>query len=125
MSLLSCSSIDAELTFRPSSGGIGFPVIITLLIPVRYYWVPKLFTPEELKTLDAPTANSAAVLVSLGGPLQPEHGSVERRSARAGDVEDGSREKEATGLRRRAVREEQGEPKVVSDGLQKTTSITR
>ena len=45
---------------------VGFPVIITLLIPFRYYIVPKFFSPEELAILDAPTADAAAVLASLG-----------------------------------------------------------
>ncbi|GAC76651.1 Na+-independent Cl/HCO3 exchanger AE1 [Moesziomyces antarcticus T-34] len=46
--------------------GIGFPVIITLLIPVRYFLVPKWFSPLELKILDAPTADADGVLASLG-----------------------------------------------------------
>ncbi|ORY90129.1 HCO3 transporter family-domain-containing protein [Leucosporidium creatinivorum] len=114
--------------------GIGFPVIITLLIPLRHFYVPRLFTPEELLVLDAPTANSAAVLVSLGGPLQPEHGSERRSGLHADqDIEEGCRAQEgADGLRRRGRAREQeegvgevGEPKVVEDGLQKTTSIKR
>ncbi|SNX83191.1 related to BOR1 - boron efflux transporter [Melanopsichium pennsylvanicum] len=46
--------------------GIGFPVIITCLIPLRYYLVPKWFSPLELKVLDAPTADADGVLASLG-----------------------------------------------------------
>ncbi len=46
--------------------GIGFPVLITLLIPVRYWLVPKWFSPLELKILDAPTADADGVLASLG-----------------------------------------------------------
>ncbi|TKY87094.1 hypothetical protein EX895_003771 [Sporisorium graminicola] len=46
--------------------GIGFPVIITLLIPVRYYLVPRWFSPLELKILDAPTADADGTLASLG-----------------------------------------------------------
>lgn len=46
--------------------GIGFPVLITLLIPVRYYLVPQWFSPLELKILDAPTADADGVLASLG-----------------------------------------------------------
>ncbi|SCV68754.1 BQ2448_875 [Microbotryum intermedium] len=64
----------AIVAISETIAGIGFPVIITLLIPVRYYWVPRWFSLQELSVLDAPTANSAATLVSLGGPLQPEHG---------------------------------------------------
>lgn len=54
--------------FFPSAA-IGFPVIITLLIPLRYYFGPKWFTPEDLAILDAPTANSPAVMVSIGSDL--------------------------------------------------------
>lgn len=46
--------------------GIGFPVIITLLIPLRYWIVPRWFSPLELKILDAPTADADGVLASLG-----------------------------------------------------------
>ncbi len=46
--------------------GIGFPVIITALIPVRYFLVPLWFTPGELRILDAPTADAPSVLASLG-----------------------------------------------------------
>ena len=49
---------------------IGFPVIIILLIPLRYYYGPKWFSPAELAILDAPTANSAAVMVSIGSDLE-------------------------------------------------------
>ncbi|GJN92039.1 hypothetical protein Rhopal_005067-T1 [Rhodotorula paludigena] len=76
----------AILAISQTIAGIGFPVIITALIPFRYYLVPKLFTAEELIALDAPTANSSAVLVSLGGPLQPERGQPKpARSARFED----------------------------------------
>ncbi|KAI3625394.1 hypothetical protein CBS9595_000755 [Malassezia furfur] len=45
---------------------IGFPVIIILMIPCRVYFVPRLFAPHELETLDAPTATAPAVMCSLG-----------------------------------------------------------
>jgi len=56
------------MTFAISQtiAAIGFPVIIMLLIPLRYYYGPKWFTPVELSLLDAPTANSPAVMVSIG-----------------------------------------------------------
>lgn len=54
--------VAAELTSRT-----GFPVLVTLLIPWRYYYGPRVFTPRELAILDAPTANSEAVLISVGG----------------------------------------------------------
>ncbi|KAF6767125.1 Bicarbonate transporter, C-terminal [Kalmanozyma brasiliensis GHG001] len=55
-----CIAISATIA------GIGFPVIITLLIPVRYWVVPRWFSPLELKILDAPTADADGVLASLG-----------------------------------------------------------
>ncbi|CAD6892438.1 unnamed protein product [Tilletia controversa] len=45
---------------------IGFPIVITPLIAVRYYLVPRWFTPLELRILDAPTAEADVVLASLG-----------------------------------------------------------
>jgi hypothetical protein len=46
---------------------IGFPVIVTALIPFRVYVIPKLFTPEELAIMDSLTATSDVVLASFGG----------------------------------------------------------
>ena len=59
------------MTFAISNtiAAIGFPVIIILLIPFRYYFGKRWFTPGELAILDAPTANSAAVMVSIGSDL--------------------------------------------------------
>jgi hypothetical protein len=45
---------------------IGFPIIILLLIPARTWILPKFFTPEELRALDAPTA-SPFTMESVGG----------------------------------------------------------
>ncbi|PWN35584.1 uncharacterized protein FA14DRAFT_120626, partial [Meira miltonrushii] len=45
---------------------IGFPVIIVLLIPFRYWIVPLWFSPVELRLLDAPTADADVVLASIG-----------------------------------------------------------
>ncbi|PWZ00564.1 LOW QUALITY PROTEIN: hypothetical protein BCV70DRAFT_211387 [Testicularia cyperi] len=58
----------AGLTIAISAtiAGIGFPVIIVLLIPLRFYLVPRWFSPLELKVLDAPTADADGVLASLG-----------------------------------------------------------
>jgi hypothetical protein len=46
---------------------IGFPVIVTALIPFRVYVIPKIFTREELEIMDALTATNEVVLASLGG----------------------------------------------------------
>lgn len=45
---------------------LRFPVFILLLIPVRTFTLPKYFTAEELRILDAPTA-SPFTLESVGG----------------------------------------------------------
>ncbi|GAA5955163.1 hypothetical protein JCM8115_001870 [Rhodotorula mucilaginosa] len=71
----------AMIAVSETIAGISFPIFPLALIPVRHFIIPKLFTPEEIAALDAPTANSPAVLVSLGGPLQPERAST-RRAAR-------------------------------------------
>ncbi|WFD30183.1 hypothetical protein MSPP1_001200 [Malassezia sp. CBS 17886] len=47
--------------------GIGFPVIIVLMIPCRVFLVPRFLSPAQLQELDAPTATAEAVLCSLGG----------------------------------------------------------
>ncbi|KAG9191205.1 hypothetical protein G6011_09293 [Alternaria panax] len=46
---------------------IGFPVLITALIPLRTFLMPKWFTAHELNVLDALTADNPSVLVSFGG----------------------------------------------------------
>jgi hypothetical protein len=46
---------------------IGFPVIVTALIPFRVYIIPKLFTRAELEIMDSLTATNEVVLASLGG----------------------------------------------------------
>ena len=45
---------------------VGFPVIIMMLIPMRVYYLPKIFSAEELSILDAPTA-SPFTMKSVGG----------------------------------------------------------
>ncbi|KAH8428476.1 anion exchange family protein [Aspergillus melleus] len=47
---------------------IGFPILITAMIPFRVYIIPKWFSQSELDILDDLTANNTAVLASLGGP---------------------------------------------------------
>ncbi|GAA6047562.1 hypothetical protein JCM3770_005809 [Rhodotorula araucariae] len=127
----------AIIAISETIAGIGFPVIITILIPVRYYLVPRLFTPEELLALDAPTANSAAVLVSLGGPLQPEYGQARPGAAAPCEAELEALERGASrvsgveqdeGLRRRFTREEMDRAGGVpggEGGLQRMGSLKR
>ncbi|KAI8457845.1 HCO3 transporter family-domain-containing protein, partial [Phakopsora pachyrhizi] len=48
---------------------IGFPLVIIALIPIRYYYGPRWFSPYELSLLDSPTANAPGVMASIGGDL--------------------------------------------------------
>lgn len=107
----------AIIAISETIAGIGFPVIIILLIPLRHFTLPKYFTPFELSVLDAPTANSVAVLVSIGGPLEESEGQEgntklqRRRDEETGEKsngkprDDGETEREE-GLRRRETREQ-------------------
>jgi boron transporter len=55
----------------------GFPIIITLLIPLRWLWVPKIIEPKYLRIMDDLTANNEIVLASLGGAPKM-HGEKEK-----------------------------------------------
>jgi hypothetical protein len=56
----------ATFAITQTIAAIGFPLIILLLIPVRTFLLPKWFTNEELRVLDAPTA-SPFTMISVGG----------------------------------------------------------
>jgi hypothetical protein len=58
---------DLELITYPP---VGFPVVITALIPIRVWIIPRLrlFTEDELNTLDGPVA-SAFTMASVGGSI--------------------------------------------------------
>ncbi|KAJ8297285.1 putative transporter [Rhodotorula toruloides] len=129
----------AMIAVSETIAGIAFPIFPLALIPVRYYLVPRLFTPEELVALDAPTANSAAVLVSLGGPLQPEYGQPRAKSVQDEEEKVGGEERGRTsglkdeegrveGLRRREALEREEQERGVpggAAGLQRIVSIKR
>ncbi|KAI5476911.1 inorganic anion exchanger, partial [Pseudohyphozyma bogoriensis] len=115
------------LAVSETIAGIGFPVIITVLIPLRHIYGPKWFTLEELSILDAPTANSEAVLVSLGGPLntgkerETETEDVEAKAAGGGSEEEAA-------LRRRTSRESQmrdTKEREVVEGGQREMQVNR
>lgn len=56
----------ATFAITQTIAAVGFPIIILLLIPVRTFLLPKWFTAEELRVLDAPTA-SPFTMISVGG----------------------------------------------------------
>lgn len=56
----------ATFAITQTIAAVGFPIIILLLIPFRTFALPKWFTDEELRILDAPTA-SPFTMISVGG----------------------------------------------------------
>ncbi|KAL4918736.1 HCO3 transporter family-domain-containing protein [Aspergillus aurantiobrunneus] len=70
--------VAATVAISQTIAAIGFPVLITLLIPLRVWALPRWFSEKELDVLDDLTANNSAVLRSLGGspkfPGQTEPG---------------------------------------------------
>lgn len=70
---LQLAAVASTVAISQTLGAIGFPVLITSLIPLRWVLMPKMFTAEELSVLDALTADNPVVLASLGGmPKLPE-----------------------------------------------------
>ena len=61
------SGITVTVGMSQTIAAIGFPVLITALIPLRWKILPMMFTTRELRILDAPTADNDVVLASLGG----------------------------------------------------------
>lgn len=56
--LVELIGFGATFAITQTIAAIGFPVIIMLLIPARYFIVPRLgFTEEELDVLDGPVAS--------------------------------------------------------------------
>ena len=67
--LIELLGFGATFAITQTIAAIGFPVIITLLVPLRVWVVPYLgFTKEELDILDGPVA-SPFTLESVGGSL--------------------------------------------------------
>lgn len=60
-------TVAAEVAISQTIAAIGFPVIILLLIPLRWTLMLNWFTYEELDALDTPTAEAEVVLDSVGG----------------------------------------------------------
>ena len=59
--------ITVTVGMSQTIAAIGFPVLITALIPLRWKVLPMMFTAKELSIMDAPTADNDVVLASLGG----------------------------------------------------------
>jgi boron transporter len=67
----------ATFAITQTIAAVGFPIIILLLVPVRTLLLPKWFTADELRVLDAPTA-SPFTMVSVGGNYGEEEEEEEK-----------------------------------------------
>ncbi|KAG8158949.1 hypothetical protein KVR01_011392 [Diaporthe batatas] len=63
---LALLGFGATFAITQTVAAVGFPVFIIALIPARALLLPRLFTPQELAVLDAPTA-SPFTMESVGG----------------------------------------------------------
>ncbi|KAK5062884.1 hypothetical protein LTR84_004959 [Exophiala bonariae] len=80
-----------SIAISQTVAAIGFPILITGLIPLRWKLLPRLFTRRELEVLDSLTATSEVVLVSLGGkPEMPEARRDLQMKQNRQSLEDGS-----------------------------------
>lgn len=87
--ILELVGFGATFAITQTIAAIGFPVIILLLIPVRSFLLPLWFRPEELATLDAPTA-SPFTMESVGGTyghVESDENSTEPNGGRGGILE--------------------------------------
>ena len=76
--------IVTTVAISQTIAAIGFPVLIIALIPVRWMYLPMMFSAHELRILDAPTASADVVLASLGGrPEMPEDKMERERHGRS------------------------------------------
>lgn len=74
----------ATFAITQTIAAVGFPIIILLLIPFRTFVLPKWFTDEELRLLDAPTA-SPFTMISVGGNYGESVEDLDPMAGRSGD----------------------------------------
>lgn len=74
----------ATFAITQTIAAVGFPIIILLLIPARTFILPKYFTAEELRFLDAPTA-SPFTMISVGGNFGEDVDSGEETAVQSGN----------------------------------------
>lgn len=73
---LALVGFGATFAITQTVAAVGFPVFIIALIPARALLLPRLFTPQELAVLDAPTA-SPFTMESVGGTYGGETSDLE------------------------------------------------
>jgi len=66
--LIELAGFGVTFAIVQTKGAIGFPIVIALLVPLAWWVVPRcgLFTEEEIRVLDGPTA-SPFTMESVGG----------------------------------------------------------
>ncbi|KAF5133297.1 putative transporter [Metarhizium anisopliae] len=74
----------ATFAITQTIAAVGFPVFIFLLIPLRALVLPRLFRPDELDVLDAPTA-SDFTMEGIGGSWGGAAGPPPPPADRSGD----------------------------------------
>lgn len=86
----------ASVAISQTIAAIGFPVIVTALIPFRLHVIPKIFTPQELAIMDSLTATNDVVLASLGGkPTMKEERMANTTSTMGSE---GEKDNDSTGM---------------------------
>jgi hypothetical protein len=98
------------ISISQTIAAIGFPVIVTALIPFRVYVIPKIFTPEELAIMDSLTATNDVVLASLGGKptMREEQFAEEMAPADSDETRIGDGSEEGLPTRRRVPDQPRG-----------------
>ncbi|KAG6280231.1 hypothetical protein E4U48_008010 [Claviceps purpurea] len=71
--LIELLGFGATFAITQTVAAVGFPIFIFLLIPLRALVLPRIFTPEELDLLDAPTA-SDFIMEGIGGSWSGKKG---------------------------------------------------
>ncbi|BEI93712.1 uncharacterized protein CcaverHIS019_0601710 [Cutaneotrichosporon cavernicola] len=56
--LIELAGFGAAFGITQTIAAVGFPVVIMLLVPLRYFVIPAWFTPLELDVLDGPVASA-------------------------------------------------------------------
>jgi hypothetical protein len=89
--LLQCACVGAIFGVTLTPGGIAFPVLIVLLVPLRLWGLPRLFGADALAALD-PLEPAAAGKVTAGVPQDAAEAVEERASCVGGGEEKGTAE---------------------------------
>lgn len=83
---LALTGFAGTFAITQTVAAVGFPIFIFALIPVRALLLPRIFTPQELAILDAPTASSFT-MESVGGTYRGETPDMEDDDGSPGDAD--------------------------------------